>query len=374
MNSVTINIAGDFMPSGLLFNHNERYCTEEVIQKFSDADFRIANLEAAIGTYKSNPTFDEEKMKRLQDIVWAIDDDLVKLTHFKIDAVSLANNHIFDLGAEGLKYTINKLDEMGILHFGAGINYEEARKPAVLQKGSTKIALIGFCDYRDETVGYVPFATSNKPGINPLYPLDQSCAYIRELKQKYDFVLVFPHWGIEHQWYATHDVLNDSRELINAGADAILGSHPHRIQTPFYYRNKPVFPSLGNFLFPDWIINKPRPTWYPTFNTEIQNYPRRELYPWVEEPTILVWKNDNRIGMVANLNISKGGIRKSNWLVYLDKNNILHYLKNIGDQLSIKYTAVLKITGFLYRFPLLYKLERYIHLNINRVRHFLKKK
>lgn len=306
--NIRIKAVGDVMPSGVLYDSTENFVSPEVLNCLADADIRLGNLESAIGPYTDSPTFDKGKMERKMDIIWAIDEDLDRLTQLGLDVVSLANNHIYDLGEDGLTHTISELDKRGIKHCGAGRNLKEASQPAVFKVKDKTIAFLSFCDYREETVGYVPFAKEDAAGLNPLYPLSYSCSEIHKYKTIYDYVFVVPHWGVENTWWTTPQVIKDARALIDAGADGILGGHPHRVQANFKYRHKPVFPSLGNFFFPDRFLNKPRPTWYPPKGTDTSCYPRVFGYPWVKEPVMKIWCKESRLGMIADIKIQNDTI------------------------------------------------------------------
>ena len=239
--SISVAVVGDIMPSGVLYGSEKDAIHPDIVKELKDTDIRIGNLECALGPYSDAPHFDPGKMSRLKDIVWAIDEDLDRVLKMGFNVLCLANNHIYDLDKDGLKYTIGQLERKGLKYCGAGMNIKEASKPAVVQVKGKTIAVLSFCDYRDETVGYVPFATDTKPGVNPLYPMDYSCAEVKKYKALYDYVIVVPHWGVEHTWVATNTVISDAKKLVKAGADAVVGGHPHRIQSSYYYKGIPVF-------------------------------------------------------------------------------------------------------------------------------------
>lgn len=112
---IKIAAVGDIMPGGILAGINAGYISQEVFLGLQDADIRVGTLETAIG---NEPNFNEEKMNRKGDVIYAKDEDLKKLKQLDINIVSLANNHYFDLGLEGAKHAIRLLDELGIQHMG----------------------------------------------------------------------------------------------------------------------------------------------------------------------------------------------------------------------------------------------------------------
>ena len=117
------------MPAGVHHGKKDNYIKSDVLEFLKSFDIRVATLECAIG---DKPSFDPEKMVRKQDIVYAPTSDLYRVKEMGIDVVSLANNHAFDLGEEGLINTCKQLDKLGIKYCGAGLNSEEASRPAVV--------------------------------------------------------------------------------------------------------------------------------------------------------------------------------------------------------------------------------------------------
>ncbi len=138
---IRIAAVGDIMPVGILSGLNTGYVTQEVLEALQDADIRVGTLETAIG---DKPGFNEEKMKRKGDVIYAKDEDLNKLKQLDFDIVSLANNHYFDLGLDGARHAIQLLDELGIKHIGAGNNIKEASAPAIEIVDNKKIAFLAF--------------------------------------------------------------------------------------------------------------------------------------------------------------------------------------------------------------------------------------
>lgn len=300
-NDIRIACVGDIMPGGILHGKNQQFVNADVISYLSTADIRIATLETAIG---ENLNFDPEKMSRKKDIVYVPNSDLKRLKTLNINLVSIANNHIYDLGLEGLKNTMHQLDILGIKYCGAGINLEEASKPAIINVKGKSVAFISFCDFRDDTVGYVPIAEEAKPGINPLYD-SHVISEIRKYKKICDYVFVIPHWGTEHTYMPSPVVWDLSRKMIKAGVDGIIGSHPHRVQPIINYKHKIIIYSLGNFMFFDRYINSPRPTYYPSLNENVESFPVTYEYPYVTEPTLKLWPFSARIGMIAIISLGK---------------------------------------------------------------------
>lgn len=290
---IKIVAVGDMMPGGILAGNNKGYVSQDVLGVLQDADIRAGTLETAIG---NEPNFNEEKMNRLGDVIYAKDEDLFKLKQLSLDIVSLANNHFFDLGLDGAKHTIQLLDEFGIQHIGAGNNIQEASAPVIKVIHNKKVAFLAFCD--KERMGWCPWATETAPGVNPMND-DYVVSEIKKYKNQNDYVVVMPHWGREHTWVTTPRVYKMAKKMMKAGADLILGSHPHRVQPVVNYKRSSVAFSMGNFLFPDRLIVKPRSTYYPDDPIDFNSLPVTDAYPKVECVTYKKWKPLARVGMIV---------------------------------------------------------------------------
>jgi len=305
MESVKVVGVGDIMPGGILAGINTGYVSQDVVNLFQEADIRVGTLETAIG---NEPNFNEEKMKRKGDVIYARDDDLCKLKHLKFDIISLANNHFFDLGIDGARHTMKMLDDLGISHIGAGNNIYEAGTPVIKTIYNKRIAFLAFCDW--QFTGWCPFATETEPGVNPMYD-EYVTKEIKKYKKDNDFVVVLSHWGREHTWVTTQRVYKMARKMIKSGADLILGSHPHRVQPVVNYGNASIAFSMGNFLFPDRLIVNPRSTFYPKGSIDLSTLPITHGYPFVDCLTYKKWKPLARVGMIVQSEIDYNGVSSS---------------------------------------------------------------
>ncbi len=294
---ISIAFVGDIMPGGVL--HKQPSGVSVAVKNFlNEFDIRIGTLECAIG---NEPNFDPVKMGLEQDVIYAPDINLQKLKELGISCVSLANNHAFDLGKDGLINTIKQLDAIGIAHCGAGMNIEEASKPAILECKGKKVGFIGLCDNKMNTVGYVPVATDMTPGMNSIG--NDYISQIKKLRSLVDYVYIIVHWGQEHTFWPDITMFRFAEICINAGADGIIGGHQHRVQPLITYRRKPIFLGLGNFLFPPRFLRAPRPMYYPEENEDTSEYPITDSYPWVDRPTYKIWKRLGRIGTIGCIRI-----------------------------------------------------------------------
>lgn len=357
---MVIAAVGDIMPGGILAGVDEGYVSKEVLSFLKNADIRVGTLETAIG---DEPNFYEEKMKRLADVIYAKDRDLIKLKHLSIDIVSLANNHFFDLGPEGALHTIQLLDQLGIKHIGAGRNIKEASAPVIINKDGVSVAFLAFCDWRSETVGWCPFATDDKIGVNPMYD-NHVVAEIKKYKAQCDYVVVMPHWGIEHTWVTTTHVYRLARKMMKAGADLILGSHPHRVQPIVNYKQASVAYSMGNFLFPDRLLVKPRSTYYPEKPIDLTTLPVTDAYPYVEELTYKKWKPLARIGMVVRTSLDRGKACSFYTLTIEDEKGVVSVSDDEHtDSILKKNARFLKYSPY----PIVFWTRKYISALIRRI-------
>jgi hypothetical protein len=130
---------------------------------------------------------------------------------------------------------------------GAGCNLTEAAGPLIVQVGAKKLALVAMADATTSAVT----ATPGSPGVNPLEPLERIETQLQKLRHENDLVVILPHWGTE--WYALPSLRQRqmARKLIEAGADLIVGNHPHVPQVAEYIDGKPVFYALGNAVAAD---------------------------------------------------------------------------------------------------------------------------
>ncbi len=164
-----------------------------------------------------------------------------------VDLVSLANNHIYDYGKTAFLDTLETLEGAEIGFFGAGRTLDEAKAPFYVEVEGVTVAFVGAS--RAEKNRMTPQATQTEPGILLSYDTALVLESIREAREKADLVLVFVHWGTEYSTVLEEVQVNDGRAFIDAGADAVIGAHPHCLQGMEYYNGRPVFYSLGNYWF-----------------------------------------------------------------------------------------------------------------------------
>ena len=314
---------GDVMPGGVL-PYQQNYISSDLLGYLRGFDFRIGTLEAAIGAGLS---FDPVKVQGRQNIIYARDEDFFRVKEMGFDVVSLANNHVWDLGEAGLRNTIRMLKENGIQYCGAGLDIEEASQPAVIVKDGLSIAILAYCMYGNKYLGYVELAGTGKPGVNPL-DIEKVILDIKKAKEKYDKIIVLPHWGREYSFEPLRECVRMAKQMIEAGADAVLGSHPHHVQPLVEYKGRPICYSMGNFLFPDFYMHPPRPIWYPDTLEEVKGIKRVVGYPFpIEEPLCQVWNPLSRYGCMIKLSLTDNRFDPECRFVHASSDNVVSLSK-----------------------------------------------
>lgn len=164
-----------------------------------------------------------------------------------VDIVSLANNHSLDYGTDALVDTCQTLDQAGILYAGAGPDMDRAKELQTIAVNGKTIGFLAASRVYPDT-SWV--ANSKKPGMVSGY--DEPAVLLQaveEARTSCDYLVVYVHWGIEKDEKPQSYQTKLGQRIIDAGADLVVGSHPHVLQGIEYYKGKPICYSLGNFLF-----------------------------------------------------------------------------------------------------------------------------
>lgn len=167
---------------------------------------------------------------------------------FGTDIVSLANNHVFDYGEVGLQDTIANLRRNQIPYVGAGTDLQEASGAVYFVANGRKIAIVSATEV-ERTQKYTREATESLSGVLKTQTIKNVTAAIAQAKKNSDYVIVVAHWGTEGVLYVDAKQKTLSESFVGAGADAIIGGHPHRLQGAGFVQGIPVAYSLGNFWF-----------------------------------------------------------------------------------------------------------------------------
>ena len=164
-----------------------------------------------------------------------------------VDVVSQANNHSYDDGPAGLLDSSSNIRAAGLAPVGAGSDQADALRAASVQVNGWTIAVLGIdevLDPVDEVAG------PDKPGTAAGHDFALALRAVRDVASVSDLVVVTIHWGVELDARPRGYQVRQAHRMIDAGADVIFGSHPHRIQPMETYRGRPIFYSLGNFVWP----------------------------------------------------------------------------------------------------------------------------
>lgn len=209
------------------------------------ADIAFANLETPLFN-QGNPSPEKEILFRGQP------EYAQALSQAGFDVVSLANNHALDYGIRALSQTMTLLHGSGISTVGGGKNTDEARQPVIINEKGMSIAFLAYCKIEDITELHQQISKTKGeqgiPGIAPLI-MEEIKKDIQKAKEKADIVIISLHWGGEYQDHPKNEQREIAHQLIDAGANVILGHHPHTIQGLEWYQGGLIAYSLGNFVF-----------------------------------------------------------------------------------------------------------------------------
>lgn len=216
---------------------------------FKSADLRIANLECVVATTGSaaGKNFTFRAHPRTLSVL---------KRHF--DAVSVANNHTGDFGREAFAEMLGLLKAQGLAQFGGGHNLTQAHTPLVLERKGVRIALLGYNEFMPRSFE----ADANAPG-SAWSEDEQVVADIQKARTVHGADVVIPvmHWGWENEPTANARQRQLARTMIEAGADAVIGGHPHVTQDSERHRGKPIIYSVGNFVMKETDNDHQRIGW-----------------------------------------------------------------------------------------------------------------
>lgn len=265
--AVTVIATGDLSPQRPFLSAGR-----PVWQLLADADVAFTNLEAAL----------TERQGGVDKLVTLRCDPLLatQVAEAGVDVCTVANNHTMDFGDGGLQDTLEALDREGVARVGAGRDLAEAESARVLERGGLRIACLGFactlpngCGAGPGRAGLAPIRVLSRfvidpvsidedPGMAPFVETvvmpgdgERAARAVRSARAQADVVLVGIHWGVPNGWVpqSQGDLATYqrplARSLVEAGADAVIGHHPHVLHGIEVIEGRPVFYSLGNFLF-----------------------------------------------------------------------------------------------------------------------------
>jgi hypothetical protein len=236
---IKVCVAGDWAPIRqfqTLIETSPPAVYGDLLPAIQSADLSIVNLETPLSDRgapvdKSGSVFKGEEKH------------VSGLAAVPFDVVTLANNHVFDYGLDAFQDTLAVLEQHNIRHTGAGLSEEAAGRPLVVDINGITIGIVNFSEGEDLTA-----AKDNAPGVMG-WDLATVTQTIKTLKQQVSFVLAICHGGLEYIPFPPPYVADAFRLVADAGADVVVGHHPHVPQGMSLYNGAPICHSLGNFVF-----------------------------------------------------------------------------------------------------------------------------
>ena len=255
---------------------------------------------------------------------------IIKSLHLRV--LSLANNHMHDLGYEGLYQTIQLLKHEGVLFTGAGY-LPEHLEPVRFEVSGNQFGFMAFVDEKTN-----PRKNMEEGLLINSLNYETLPDKIAELKKKVDYVILSIHWGNDYSFFPTRDQIRNAEDFITAGADIIMGHHPHTIQPYEKIGKAYVFYSLGQVCFGDFI-------WEGKLRA-IRKKTKKGFYP--------VFSKDLILGELVSFREKKGNE------IQIIKRNISRWSRSILKQARIKH-----------RWPLANALFNFKEGILDRIREFL---
>ena len=245
MDNVNLNIVGDVFLGGriesMLIRESENLFDKKILEFFSTSDLNIINLESPLTNAGK-----DKKINKTGPNLKASPETIKALKVLKVDLVTLANNHIYDYGQEGLSDTLKICMANDIDTVGAGQNLSEASQTYFKKIKNIKIGIVNFAE--NEWCN----ANENRGGANPMNIIENVRA-IQKAKEVADIVLVVIHGGHELYHYPSPRMIDQYRFYAEQGASLIIGHHSHCVSGYEIHNKVPIFYSLGNFLFDSTI-------------------------------------------------------------------------------------------------------------------------
>lgn len=233
-------VAGDFCPQERvadLFEKGDYNAVLGDVKKHAEAaDYSIVNFECPVCCGGEKPIIKVGPCLKCNESGV----DALKWAGF--NCLTLANNHFYDYGDDGVRSTLRVCTRKRIDSVGGGTNIKTAAQTLFKVFGDKTLAIINCCEHE------FSIATESRGGSNPLN-LIQQYHTITEAKKKADYVLVIVHGGHEHFQLPSPRMQETYRFFTDIGADAVVNHHQHCFSGYEVYNGKPIIYGLGNFCF-----------------------------------------------------------------------------------------------------------------------------
>ena len=233
---------------------------------FQSADLTIGNLECVVGT---------TGVKEDKPFVLRAHPRVLPLLKQHFSALSLANNHSGDYGTEAFARMLDLLDTAGVRYFGGGRDLRSAQEPIIFDVKGKRIAILGYNLFFPRSFE----ALDDRPGI-AWGEDDYIRAGIQRAREnlRADIVVTYPHWGWENEKNASINQVALAHLMIDSGADAVIGGHPHVTQNIEIYKGKAIFYSLGNFVFDSFETEDTNTGWAVEMIIDADNHISWKVY------------------------------------------------------------------------------------------------
>lgn len=267
---IKITIAGDFSTTyrGEKAIKDGNAFSSEIVELLKDSDIAIVNLESPV----ANDTF-----RAIEKIGPNLRTSNIAISYLKksgCNVVTLANNHFFDYGEDGVRQTIDCLNENHIQYVGGGLTEKELRKVLYVEKGNQIIAILNYCE--------TEFSVQDGIGSNPLNTI-RYYYDVKEAKAHADVIITIIHGGHEGYNLPSPRMQETYRYMIDCGADVVINHHQHCYSGYELYNGRPIYYGLGNFFFDDLNSNE---LWTEGYIVSIQIENKRiaktKLHPYIQ--------------------------------------------------------------------------------------------
>jgi len=265
----------------------------DVLPVLRQGDLRIVNLECALST-------DASPVWKSGSVFKGRPEHINGLTAVPFEVVTLGNNHVFDYGSESLSQTLKLLGEHSIRSVGAGMSVEEAHRSLILDLSGVRIGIVNFSEGEDLT------AAVSGPGVFG-WDIDKVVEIVRAIRPEVNIILVVCHGGVEYIPFPPPYLAKAFRRVAEAGADLIVGHHPHVPQGVEICSGVPICYSLGNFVF----------------------YQETDLYY-------------RKLGYLVKAGVSQGGLAHVQIVPYEIGSECLRLLK--GDESALFFESLKKVS------------------------------
>jgi poly-gamma-glutamate capsule biosynthesis protein CapA/YwtB (metallophosphatase superfamily) len=216
---------------------------------FAQADLRLANLECVVATGGSAGR---------KNYTFRAHPQVLPVLKKHLDGVTLANNHSGDFGREAFAEMLGHLQKAGLPQAGGGLNLAQAHAPWIVERRGLRIAILSYNEFLPRSFE----ALHDAPGV-AWSEDEQVVDDIHRARQVHraDLVIPFMHWGWENERVANARQRQLARKMIEAGADAVIGGHPHVTQDIEHHQGKPIVYSVGNFVMKETDNEHQRQGW-----------------------------------------------------------------------------------------------------------------